>query len=155
MGKVVNQLEGVILTPLKIIPGELGSVFHGVKSKDPGFEGFGEVYFSSVHQGVIKGWKKHTKMVLNLVVPVGKIRFVIYDDRPESATKGNFQDTILSIDNYYRLTVPAGLWMAFQGIGSELNLLTNVASIPHDPKEAINDAVEKSDIPFDFQVHSV
>lgn len=152
MGKVIDKLEGVILTPLRIIPGALGSVFHGMKATDPGFEGFGEVYFSTVRKGAIKGWKKHTKMVLNIVVPVGEIRFVIYDDRAESPTSGNFQDIILSPENYYRITVPHGLWMCFQGIGSELNLLMNAASIPHDPEEAINDPVESSDISFDFQI---
>ncbi len=155
MGQVIDSLEGVILTPLKIIPGELGSVFHGMKHTDPGFHGFGEVYFSTVHQGVVKGWKKHTEMVLNVVVPVGSIRFVIYDDREHSATIHHFQEVVLSTDNYYRLTVPPGLWMAFQGVGPSLNLLMNAASIPHDPAEAINDPISTSKISFDFQAYTI
>ena len=44
----------------------------------------------------------------------------------------------LSQENYKRLTVPAGVWMAFKGIGEDLNMLLNLASIEHDPSEAIS-----------------
>ena len=39
-----------------------------MKCVDPGFEGFGEVYFSSVLQGLVKAWKRHSRMTLNLDV---------------------------------------------------------------------------------------
>ncbi|MDN3683999.1 dTDP-4-dehydrorhamnose 3,5-epimerase family protein [Vibrio sinaloensis] len=71
------------------------------------------VFFSEVNFGEIKGWKKHTEMVLNLVVPAGKIKFVAYDDRAQSSTYGQFYQTELSAENYCRLTVPQGVWLAF------------------------------------------
>jgi len=122
-------IQGVILTPLKQIVNPKGDIYHGMKKSDKGFESFGEAYFSTVIKDEIKGWKKHTKMVLNLVVPVGCVEFVIYDDRDNSSTKGEFFKVQLSQENYQRLTVPAGVWMGFRGIGSELNMLLNLASM--------------------------
>lgn len=133
-----NKIEGIIISPLKIISNPLGDIYHALKRSDVGFNGFGESYFSTVHKGTIKGWKKHTEMTMNLIVPVGKIRFVIFDDRPQSKTIGKYEEIILSINNYQRLTIPPGLWMAFQGYGEGLNLLQNIANIEHHPEEAIN-----------------
>jgi len=140
-------IAGVVLTPLKIINGELGSVMHAIRSGDDGYTGFGEAYFSTVNQHAVKGWKCHKKMVLNIIVPVGSIRFVIFDNREHSQTKGNLVDVTLGTSgNYQRLTVPPGVWMAFSGIG-EYNLLMNFASIPHDPAEAENLPLENDRIP--------
>ena len=130
-------IEGVILTPLKQIVNPKGDLYHALKKSDNGYKSFGEAYFSTVIKDEIKGWKKHTVMVLNLIVPIGAVKFIIYDDRIDSSTKNQFFSLILSQENYQRLTVPAGVWMAFKGIGEDLNMLLNIASIEHDPSEAI------------------
>ena len=130
------MIEGLILTPLKQITHPKGDIYHGMKQSDEGFSGFGEAYFSTIQKDEIKGWKKHTKMVLNLIVPLGEIEFVIFDDRKESSTFNKFFSVKLSQKNYKRLTVPIGVWMAFRGISSEINMLLNIASIEHDPLEA-------------------
>lgn len=129
-------MDGVTLTPLKQIANPKGDLYHCMKKSDPGYSGFGEAYFSTVNRGVIKGWKKHTKMVLNLVVPVGAIEFVVY----EEATKAFFS-VLLSQKNYQRLTVEPGLWMAFHGV-DDFNMLLNLASMEHDPNEAQNVALD-------------
>jgi len=125
-------MDGVILTPLKQIYHPKGDVFHGMKKSDDGYDGFGEAYFSTINRDDIKGWKKHTKMTLNLIVPVGAIKFVVYD-----ATTEEFLTTTLSQNNYQRLTVRPNLWMAFQGVDA-YNMLLNLASIEHNPAEAIS-----------------
>lgn len=140
MDKVI---DGVFYTNLKQIYNPKGDVFHAMKQSDVGFNGFGEVYFSSIHYGDIKPWKKHLHMTLNLVVPIGCIRFVIYDDREKSPTKGLFNEFTLSPEKYCRLTVPPGVWMAFQGVGRELNLLLNVANLEHDPNEMVRIDLEE------------
>jgi dTDP-4-dehydrorhamnose 3,5-epimerase len=135
-------IEGVILTPLKQVFHPKGDIFHAMKRSDPGFNGFGEAYFSTVNSGDIKGWKKHLRMMMNLVVPVGKIRFVIHDIRDDSKTFGDFFSVCLSVDNYQRLTVPPGVWVGFQGMGEGLNLLLNLADLEHDPAESENLPIE-------------
>ncbi len=130
-----NNIDGVLLTKLKIIDTSGGDVLHGIRSDSPGFFGFGEAYFSNVELGIIKGWKRHREMTLNLMVPIGSVRFVIYDDRRKSPTNLMFQEVILSQKNYKRLTLPPMVWFAFQGKDERKNMLLNVASIPHEPQE--------------------
>jgi len=130
-------MDGVILTPLKQIHHPKGDIFHGMKQSDVGYDGFGEAYFSTINKDDIKGWKKHTKMTLNLIVPVGEIEFIIYDENSKE-----FFSAKLSQENYQRLTVRAGVWMAFRGLG-KYNMLLNLASIEHDPNEAINIGIEE------------
>lgn len=133
MGEIT--IDGVLITPLKQIFHPKGDVWHAMKRTDIGFSGFGEAYFSTIHSGDTKMWKKHLSMTLNFVVPVGEIRIVIYDDRQDSSTQGNFFDIILGQKNYQRITIPPCVWVAFSGIGSDLNLLLNIADIEHDPRE--------------------
>ncbi len=139
MDKVL--IAGVILTPLKKISHPKGDIFHGLKKSDRGFVGFGETYFSTIKNGQIKGWNRHTKMTLNLIVPVGEVTFVIYDDMEKKTSKGSFFEVKLSQTNYQRLTVPRGLWMAFKGKSNGINLILNVADMEHAPKE-----IEKLDL---------
>ena len=129
------KIENVILTPLKIIYNIKGNVLPCLKKSDIGFSDFGEAYFSTIKNGEIKGWNKHKRMTLNLVVPVGKVIFIIYDGREKSATKGNFFEVILSRSNYQRLTVHPGLWLAFMGKSNGTNLILNIADMEHDPEE--------------------
>nr|WP_315174755.1 dTDP-4-dehydrorhamnose 3,5-epimerase [uncultured Flavobacterium sp.] len=126
---------GVLLTPLKRIHHPKGDVFHGMKKSDVGFSGFGEAYFSTINHGDTKPWKKHLEMTLNFVVPMGEIRFVIYDDREKSVTKNCFFDVTLGDNSYQRITIPPGVWVAFSGVGSSYNLLLNLANLEHNPNE--------------------
>ena len=66
-------MDGIILTPLQQITHPKGDIFHAMKVSDDGFIGFGEAYFSTINKDVIKGWKKHTEMTLNLVVEQVKL----------------------------------------------------------------------------------
>jgi dTDP-4-dehydrorhamnose 3,5-epimerase len=128
-------VAGVLLTPLKRIHHPKGDVFHGMKKSDAGFFGFGEAYFSTINNADTKPWKKHLEMTLNFVVPMGEIRFVIYDDRENSVTKNCFFDVTLGDNNYERITIPPGVWVAFKGVGPNYNLLLNLANMEHDPNE--------------------
>jgi dTDP-4-dehydrorhamnose 3,5-epimerase len=146
----MDILEGVIITPLKIIEGANGDVMHVLKHSDSSFSKFGEAYFSTVQYEKIKGWKKHTEMILNIVVPIGEIMFVLYDDRAESKTYQQIMEINLSIKNYQRLTIPSGIWTAFKGLAHGPNILLNTASIEHRPDEAINLPIENDTIPYKF-----
>ena len=130
------MIDGVFVTPLRRIQHPKGFILHGLRASEDSFTGFGEAYFSSINSKEIKGWKKHSAMVMNLLVPVGAVKFVIFDDRKNSGSYGEYFELIVDEDNYCRLTVPPGVWMAFEGKGKELNLVLNIANIEHDPDEA-------------------
>ena len=91
---IKSDIDGVILTTQKIISVDGGNVLHAMKRDDPGYTSFGEAYFSTVKSQAIKAWKRHRRMTLNIVVPVGSIRFIIVDDRNIKASKPHYQEVI-------------------------------------------------------------
>jgi len=141
------MIDGVLVTPLRIIDTPGGDVMHAMKQSDPGYIGFGEAYFSQVAHGAIKAWKRHREMTLNLVVPVGEVRFVLYDDQEDRQI---FQELVLSTSNFSRLTVPPMVWVGFQGLSSEGSVVLNIANLEHDSLEA--DKQEISQIDYNWEV---
>ncbi|QWE31060.1 WxcM-like domain-containing protein [Polynucleobacter sp. Adler-ghost] len=118
--------------PLKRLRVNGGDVLHGMKASDIGYKGFGEVYFSWVEANAIKGWKRHKRMTLNLVVPTGDVRFIFFDN----ADNSHFKELIIGDQDYSRLCVPPGIWFGFQGISNgKGSLIMNLADIIHDPIE--------------------
>ena len=138
-----SQVSEVSLTPLRRIATPGGDVLHALKAVEAGYAGFGEAYFTTVEKDFVKGWKRHSVMVLNLVVPCGEIQVCTYDEvhsRLRSVRLGPSAPRL-----YQRLTVPPGHWVAFGGVGNGLNLMLNVASIGHDPAEAVNRPLDSLD----------
>ena len=125
------MITNILITPLESIPVEGGAVKHFLKSNDKSFSGFGEAYFSFIEFGKIKGWKIHTKMTMNLVVPLGNVGFVFYDQKSNS-----FKEYKIGEENYMRLTVPPNIWFGFKGLTLGMNLVANIANIIHDPFES-------------------
>ena len=144
-------IDGVIITPLKQIADSRGKVMHMLRADAPHFSGFGEIYFSTVHSGAVKGWHLHRKMTLNYAVPHGHIIFVLYDARAQSRTYGVIQEVNLGTDHYSLVTVPPGIWSGFKGLGTETSIVANCASIPHDPAEAERKDPLDPAIPYDWK----
>ena len=145
------MLSGMIKTDLNIIEADTGSVYHALKNTDKGFKQFGEIYFSSVKKDMIKAWKLHKEMTLNLIVPVGKIQFCFFDDREQSDTFNETFKIVLSQKPYFRLTVPPGIWYGFQGVSDGLNLICNVANIIHDPFEILRKEINEIEIDWSLE----
>lgn len=135
------MIQGIILTPLKIIDLDDGNVMHAMRNTDQGFSDFGEVYFSEIYPGRVKAWKRHREMVCNFVVPQGEIRIVLFDDRDKNMNY--FNEFKLSTHNYMRLTIPPMIWAGFQGLDENKSILLNIASIIHNPTETDNKNIEE------------
>jgi dTDP-4-dehydrorhamnose 3,5-epimerase len=131
----VSEIHDVRITPLRRIPDERGAILHMLRADSPGFERFGEIYFSLVYPGVVKGWHRHRRMTLNYAVPVGMVKLVCYDDRQDSPTRGVLQEIHLGELNYVLVTIPPLVWNGFKGEGTAGALVANCATEPHDPDE--------------------
>tara|TARA_B100000161_G_scaffold69758_1_gene47850 strand:+ start:2289 stop:2744 length:456 start_codon:yes stop_codon:yes gene_type:complete len=133
MQDIINDLS---ISKLDCFKSDKGTVMHAIKKNSNGFAGFGEAYFSTVNFNNIKGWKKHKQMIMNLVVPVGSVRFYIHDERNKNSEQSIKRTSILlGANQYLRLTIPNGVWFAFQGVGKDVNLVLNISNIIHDPNE--------------------
>ena len=146
------MINGLKITPLKQILDERGKVMHMLRNDAPHFEKFGEIYFSCIEPGAIKGWHLHKKMTLNYSVPFGKIKLVLYDDRDDSSTKGKLIELFIGHENYMLVTIPPMVWNGFKGIGDNTSIVANCATIPHDPDEIIYKDPFSHDIPYDWAI---
>lgn len=144
------MIDGVLIHPLKQIPDERGKVMHMLKNTDPHFEKFGEIYFSAVFPGVIKGWHLHSRMTINYAVVTGMIKLVLFDDRPNSATRGTIEELFIGDSNYCLVRVPPGIWNGFKGMGTAPAIVANCATIPHDPDEIERLDPFSKKIPYDW-----
>jgi dTDP-4-dehydrorhamnose 3,5-epimerase len=144
---VIHDLR---VTPLRRIPDERGAVLHMLREDDPAFERFGEIYFSLVYPGVVKGWHIHKRMTLNYAVPCGMVKLVCYDDREGSPSHGEVQEIHLGELNYALVTIPPLIWNGFKGVGSAPALVANCATVPHDPDEIERADPFKNAIPYDW-----
>ena len=129
------MIDGVKMTPLKQIFDERGKVMHMLREDSPIFSRFGEIYFSCTYPGVVKAWHLHKEMTLNYAVIYGKIKFVLFDNRPESSTHGEVQELFVSPENYILVTVPPMIWNGFKCIGTVTSIVANCADFPHNPRE--------------------
>jgi len=146
----LTQLDGVQVVPLKRIADERGAVLRMLRSTDPHFARFGEIYFSTVYAGVVKAWKNHRRMTANYACIHGRIKVVLYDDREESATKGGVLEVVVGPEEYALVVIPPGIWHGFQGLAEPVSILANCATEPHDPDELDRRDPQSTDIPYDW-----
>lgn len=150
MGAIIKRgkIEGVRIQDLRQIRDDRGAVMHMMRKDSPFFGGFGEIYFSVINPGVVKGWKKHRLMVQNFCVPCGEIQLVIFDDRQGSLTKGECLEIEVGLNKYSLIQIPPGLWYSFRGVSEEPAMLANCATHPHDPEEVEILPLHHEAIPF-------
>ena len=125
------MIEGVKVIPLRRIPDERGTILHMLRATDPHFQQFGEIYFSTVRPGVVKGWHLHERMVINYAVVHGLIKLVLFDDREKSPTKGAVNEFFLGFRNMVCVQVPALVWHGFKCTSEEEAIIINVPNEPY------------------------
>ena len=143
---MISKINDIVITPLKIIDNPKGNIYHAMKNSDRGCVGFGEAYFSWVSTGAIKAWKRHSQMTMNVVVPVGQVRFVFRCANADGIEEFRVEE--IGVDRFVRITVPPGIWFGFQGLHTPQSLLLNIANIPHDPNEV--ERLALTDINYDW-----
>lgn len=129
------MIDGVNFKPLKKIADERGTILHMLRNDDPEFTKFGEIYFSKVYPGVVKGWHLHTEMTLNYAVILGMIKIVLFDNREKSKTQGELMEIFTGDENYGLVTIPPMVWNGFKSMGNHAAIVANLTDIPHHKDE--------------------
>jgi dTDP-4-dehydrorhamnose 3,5-epimerase len=143
-------IDGVTVVPLRRIPDERGTIYHMLRRDDPHFIQFGEIYFTSIYRDAIKGWHRHREMTLNYACISGRVKLVLYDDRAGSATRGSVQERFLGPDDYSLVVIPPGVWTGMKGL-TDVALVANCATHPHDPGRTERLDPEDPSIPYDWR----
>lgn len=146
------MIDGVKHVPLRRIPDERGTVMHMLKRTDPHFIEFGEIYFSTIYEGVVKGWHKHRDMTLAYACIHGRIKLVVYDDRDGSPTRGEINEFFLGPDDYALVMIPPGVWNGFKGMSAPDAVVANCCTHPHDPGRSERKPPHDSGIPYSWAV---
>jgi dTDP-4-dehydrorhamnose 3,5-epimerase len=146
------MIAGVKITPLEILPDERGMILKMLRNDDLHFTSFGEIYFSVIYPGVVKGWHIHEKMTLNYAVIRGAIKLVLYDERKNSSTRNEVQEIFLGRENYKLVTIPPQVWNGFKCIGPEPATVANCSDLPHDPDEISRIHPHKNHIPYEWAI---
>ncbi len=146
------MIDGVLVNPLQQIPDERGKIMKMINRDDPHFLGFGEIYFSMVYPGVIKGWHLHKEMTINYAVIAGMIKLVLFDERRDSKTYGEIQELFIGESNYALVQIPPQVWNGFKGIGVGPAIVANCATLPHHPDEIIRLDPYDNHIPYQWSL---
>jgi dTDP-4-dehydrorhamnose 3,5-epimerase len=148
------MIDGVQVIPLRRIPDERGTIFHMLRRTDPHFVEFGEIYFSTVYPGVIKGWHRHREMTLNYACIEGRVKLVLYDEREGSPTHGELMEIFLGPDNYSLVIIPPEVWNGFKGMSAPHAIVANCCTHPHDPSRSRRLDPFDNHIPYDWAVRN-
>ena len=132
-----KNIEGIKISPLKIISDDRGSVMHMIRNDSQVFKKFGEIYFSTIFEGKIKAWHLHKEATLNYVCVYGKVKLVLFDERKTSKTFGKYQELILTLENYSLITIPPNIWNGFKGCNDQFSIIANCLNLPHNEKEMV------------------
>jgi dTDP-4-dehydrorhamnose 3,5-epimerase len=146
------MIHGVQVIPLKRIPDERGTIYQMLRRDDDHFREFGEIYFSSVYRGVVKGWHQHRDMTLNYAVVCGRIKLVLYDERDNSPSAGELMEIFLGPDNYSLVVIPPMVWNGFKGMSDPSAIVANCCTHVHDPARSRRLDPFDNHIPYDWGV---
>jgi dTDP-4-dehydrorhamnose 3,5-epimerase len=145
-------IDGVQAKTLRVIPDERGRLMEILRSDDPIFRKFGQAYMTSVYPGAVKAWHYHKLQYDHLAVVKGMLKLVLYDARPDSATKGQLQEFFIGDHNPMLVQIPPMVYHGFKGIGPDETLVINCTTEPYnrtEPDEYRLDAHAKQ-IPYDW-----
>ncbi len=126
------MIDGVKLKRLRVIPDERGRLMEMLRADDEMFTKFGQVYMTTTYPGIIKGWHYHKLQEDNIVVVKGMLKVVLYDDRPDSPTKGEVNEFFIGEHNPMLVHVPVGVLHGWKCIGAEEAIVVNTVSEPYN-----------------------
>jgi dTDP-4-dehydrorhamnose 3,5-epimerase len=147
------MIHGVIVKKLKIIPDERGRLMEIMRCDEPFFQKFGQVYMTTAKPGVVKAWHYHKKQDDHFTCISGKMRLALYDSRPNSPTRGEVNDFVVSLEDPMLIIIPKEVYHGFKCVSDVEAVVINTPTEAYDPKnpdEFRLDAFE-NDIPYDWR----
>ena len=145
-------IEGVQVKRLKVIPDERGRLMEILRSDEPIFKKFGQLYMTTAYPGVVKGWHYHKVQWDHFVIVSGMMKVVLYDMRDGSSTKGEVNEFFMGEKNPVLLRIPPGVAHGMKGMEPTGGMLINTPSHPYHYTEPDEFRIHPhdNDIPYDW-----
>jgi dTDP-4-dehydrorhamnose 3,5-epimerase len=149
-----DQIDGVWVKPLEVIPDERGRLFEILRADDEGFAKFGQVYATTTYPGVVKAWHLHRVQDDNFCCVKGMVKLVLYDGREGSPSKGTLTEYFIGEHSMQLVRVPAGVHHGWKCISEDEAIVINVPTEPFDPEspDEYRTAWDSPDIPYSWDV---
>lgn len=147
------MIKGVEIKKLKIIPDDRGRLMEILRSDEPIFEKFGQVYMTTAFPGVAKAWHYHKLQDDYFTCISGVMRLALYDSRTDSPTYKEVNDFTVSLDNPILVKIPKLVYHGFKCTSDKEAMVINVPTMPYNyktPDEYRLDAFD-NDIPYDWR----
>ena len=147
------MIDGVKVKKLKLVPDERGRLMEILRSDEPIFQKFGQVYMTTAKPGIVKAWHFHKKQDDYFTCIRGTMRLALYDARELSSTKGEVNEFTVSLDDPQLVVIPKGVYHGFKGVSADEAVVINTPTECYNPKEPDEyrlDAYE-NDIPYDWR----
>ena len=117
------------------------------------FQQFGQAYVSACFPGIVKAWHCHRLQFDVFCCLAGNLKVGLYDDRPDSGTRGQTQALVIGALNPALVRIPPLVWHGFMALAGEtavvLNLPTELYNY-REPDELRREAFDP-EIPFQWQ----
>lgn len=89
-------------------------------------------YAFTVRPGWVKGWGMHARHEDRYFLVQGELEVVLFDDRPDSPTRGLVSKVYLTHFRRRLMNVPAGVWHADHNVGSVDAVIVNFPTLPYE-----------------------
>ena len=148
------MIDGVKVKKLKVIPDERGRLMEMLRSDDPLFIKFGQVYLSTTYPGVVKAWHYHKNQIDNIVAVKGMLKLVIYDPRENSSTKGEVVEFFIGEHNPVLIQIPNRLYHGWKCISESEALAINCPTEVYDYEnpDEFRLPFDSDEIPYDWSL---
>ena len=146
------MIDGVRVKQLKVNADERGRLMEILRCDDAEFAGFGQVYMTTIYPGVVKAWHYHRKQIDNMTVVKGMMKLALYDDRPDSPTRGEVNEFFIGEHRPILVQIPKGVLHGIKGAGMEEAILVNLVTEPYNRDQPDEFRVEphSPDIPYNW-----
>lgn len=130
-----------------------GSVFE-IFEGDMSFWGTPVVYAYqfSVRPHQMKGWGLHELKTDRYTIITGEVLLFLWDDRPDSPTRGVVQKVVLSDRAVRQVVIPVGVWHLSLNLGADEARLINFPTdvYHHDAPDRLLLAWDSPEVPIDL-----
>jgi dTDP-4-dehydrorhamnose 3,5-epimerase len=148
------MIDGLAITPLAVRADARGYLMEILRDDDPLFERFGQCYVTVCYAGIVKAWHCHEHQSDNVCCVAGTMHLGLFDDRPDSPTRGETQTIILGLVHPVLVRIPPGVWHGFTPADGQPATMLNVPTLHYNyeaPDELRRDPFDPA-IPYEWIV---
>ncbi len=146
------MIQDVQVKPLKVMADERGRLMEMLRSDDPLFKGFGQLYLTTAYPGVVKTWHCHKKPWDHFVCVRGMAKVVLFDSRQQSRTRNEINEFFLGDHHPILLQIPPLVYHGFKCVsdGEAIIIHCPTECYVYDNPDEFRVDPHRNDIPYDW-----